>query len=250
MSDNNSNNGDLSEPIVENLGGIIYTPILVEKGTIINNNHIQENLVEKVYQKGQCLNLFANDEEIWSNKSSEKFHLKNSIEIKMPNNNPLKITAEDLKQIQNKECQAAGGLGQIHFLENMGFTSDSFSEDNNKKIKSLLVIKIQERDMELKSTFEDGCYSCVELFTMMSRKYESISDLYVTHFLSPSNEENSTFNLNLILLKCHKIMDQLILDVYRLKQKFPVVILKSLIGIFYRGTEGGGECHNDIKHAC
>lgn len=131
---------------------MIYTPILIENGSKINDDFILNNLVKNTYQKRRekCPNVYANCLGGMHGFMQEKFIPKNSLTIECANSKPLIIKAKDIKSIKAQKAKAAGAIGQVYFFE-----------------KSSLVMKVQSRNMEKKSYFINACSGGVEMFQMM-----------------------------------------------------------------------------------
>ena len=75
----------------------------------------------------------------------EKFTQKQQIEIKLEKyaKNSLIITNNDIKKF--KTFNKCGAFGTVFFLEDYDFENDTLSDDNNKLLKSKIVIKKQTR---------------------------------------------------------------------------------------------------------
>ena len=245
---------------------IVISQILGPKNEKYKEPFINNNLVDNIDHErlaknqwtgsrigvGYCPNFYRGGDNFL-----EKFTQNKKIEIKLTEKakNSLIITNNDVKKFTSSKT--GGAFGEIFFLEKYELENDHLSKDNNKLLKSKIVIKKQRRQFKFGTDVESAekCFAINELIAFQmgkSRTDFAHSDLYLNHFYCASEKDPTAFDLFIVMKKCDLVISDLIKLIHGPKcklrsftptKKFPTIILKDLIHSFLNG----GSVHNDLK---
>ena len=209
------------------LRNVITSKVLISEGTSIEDSYIRKYMRKNIdypwldrkkfdkilrhgFHEGSCPNFYLGSQR---RMNREIFYPSTSISVRIKQQDePLIISLNDLETF--KTSTTAGAFGSIFFLKNMKFEHDYLSLDNNRGLKSDLVIKKQTRETKFGTALRgDTCYAFNELYMFLINKLrtdEFHSDQYIDHFYAPSTKDPNKFDLYIIMKRCDLMVSELI----------------------------------------